>query len=57
MIFNLQQSMTEFMTFMRTTMENLMRNQDLLIQMLVSQQSKKSMAPLRITLWNAKGVS
>lgn len=39
-IFNLQQSMTEFMTFMKTTMQSLMRNQDLLIQMLVSQQSK-----------------
>lgn len=40
MIFNLQQSKTEFMTFIRTTMENLMRNPDLLIQMLLSQQSK-----------------
>jgi len=40
MILNLQQSITEFMTFMRTTMENLMSNQDLLIQMLVPQQSK-----------------
>lgn len=40
LLLTLQQSMSEFMTFMRTTMEDLMRNQSLLIQMLVSQQSK-----------------
>lgn len=40
LICSLQQSLTEFMSFMRTTMQDLMRNQNLLIQMLVSQQSK-----------------
>jgi len=40
MICSLQQSLTEFMSFMRTTMQDLKRNQNLLIQMLVSQQSK-----------------
>jgi hypothetical protein len=37
----LQQSLMEFMTFMRTTIQDMMRNQNLLIQMLVSQQSNK----------------
>ena len=37
---SLQQSIMEFMSFMRTTMQDLMRNQNLLIQMLVSHQSK-----------------
>lgn len=37
----LQQSMMEFMTFMKTTIQDMMRNQNLLIQMLVAQQSNK----------------
>lgn len=40
MMHALQKSIMEFMSFMRTTMEDVMRNQNLLIQMLVSQQSK-----------------
>lgn len=40
MLCTLQQSMLDFMSFMRTTMQDLMRNQNMLIQMLVSQQSK-----------------
>ena len=40
MIFSLQQSMMDFVTFMKTTMQNLMQNQNTLIQMLASQQSK-----------------
>lgn len=40
MILTLQQSMAEFMAFMRTTMQDLMRNQNMLIQLLVSQHSK-----------------
>lgn len=36
----LQQSMMEFISFMRNTMQDIMRNQNLLMQMLVSQQSK-----------------
>jgi len=39
-LFNLQQSLMDFMAFMRTTMQDLMRNQNLLIQMLLSQQAK-----------------
>lgn len=40
MMHPLQKSIMEFMSFMRTTMQDIMRNQTLLIQMLVSQQSK-----------------
>ncbi|XP_039233271.1 uncharacterized protein LOC120322279 [Drosophila yakuba] len=40
MILTLQQSMAEFMAFMRTTIQDLLRNKNMLIQLLVSQQSK-----------------
>jgi len=40
MICSLQQSLSEFITFMRTTQQVVIRKQNLLIQMLISQQSK-----------------
>lgn len=40
MICNMQQSLSQFMSFMQETMQNLLQSQNTLVQLLVSLQSK-----------------
>jgi len=42
---------------MRTIMQSMLTNQNILIQMIQNTLSKSSMAPLRSALWNDNGVS
>jgi len=45
--------MIELMSFTKTTMQTLVQNQNMVLQLLAAKQ----MANLRITMWNANGVS
>jgi len=40
-----------------STMQTLVQNQYMVLQLLAGKQSKQQMATLRITMWNANGVS
>jgi len=53
MMVTMQQSMMEFMSFMKMTMQTLVQNQYMVLQLLADYR----FADLRITMWNANGVS
>jgi len=42
MMVTMQQSMMELMSFMKTTMQTLVQNQNMVLQQLAAKQSKKS---------------